>query len=96
MEEQTALEQKPAPAPAATESAGALMDRAFKAAVLGLMVWPVEFYAFALLTRAFLDDKDTLSPQREKALKTLVMSLPLVMLQIFLLWTAVSAALSFF
>ena len=72
------------------------MDRAFKAAVFGLMVWPVEFYAFALLTRAFLDDKETHSPQREKAIQTLVMSLPLVLLQVFLLWTLVSAALNFF
>jgi hypothetical protein len=78
------------------ESVGDLMDRAFKSAVLGLMVWPVEFYAFALLTKAFLDETDGNSPQREKAIKTLVMSLPLILLQVFLLWMVVSAVLNYF
>jgi hypothetical protein len=84
------------PAVPKTESPGALMDRAFKAAVLGLIVWPIEFYAFGLLTKAFLDDTEGMSPQNEKMLKTLVLSLPMILLQVFLVWMLVSAMLNFF
>ena len=82
--------------PAGAEVAGTLMDRAFKAAVLGLMVWPIEFYAFGLLARAFLDEKEELTPERERVLKTLIMSLPLILLQLFLVWTLISWALNYF
>jgi hypothetical protein len=83
--------------PTAADSAVELLDRAFKAAVIGLMVWPMEFYAFGLLSKAFLDDKgNNISAQREKAIKTLIMSLPLVLLQMFLLWTIVTSLLDFF
>ena len=82
--------------PAGAEVAATLMDRAFKAAVLGLMVWPIEFYAFGLLAGAFLDEKEELTPERERVLKTLIMSLPLILLQLFLVWTLISWALNYF
>jgi hypothetical protein len=56
----------------------ALVDRAFKAAVFGLLFFPLQIYSLQLLAEAYFDDEDISPSRRGKAWGALLLNLPLL------------------
>lgn len=64
--------------------------RAFRAAVLGLLLCPLQFYSLWLLLIVFCDKTPLNANRRRQAVTTLILDLPIIFLSLVFIWNLFS------
>ena len=64
--------------------------RAYRAAGLGWIIWPLQFYSLWLLMDVVIDGAPMSDANRRRMLTTLVLDLPVIVLFVVLLWVTIS------